>query len=196
MTGPLLDRWTAELRRHARVFSSLWGPFPFGWLFLGMCLLVVCLALLGSWQEQRVQRTEERLALAAKTPTPSTRSTDEHPLRDFQDLLFPHEHIPQVIEEMLEMAAQRGLSIPRGEYNAQPDRGAGFLRYRMNLPLQGSAAAVHDYIETVLHRYQAVALQSVQYQREQIESDILQVRTQWLLLARLPSATPLQTRAP
>lgn len=168
-----------------------------------MCsLLLALLAILAGlmWQRQHAQREQLQAALAvsgsvsamvrAASDTPlsgAVEPDDRSRLASFDSMLLPHADIPQVIQDLLQLAASQGLSVQRGEYRAQPDVAGGFLRYGMTLPVSGDAAAVERFMQTALRTQPMLLLDNWHLQRQQRSSGQIEARLQWVLLARLPA---------
>ena len=107
-------------------------------------------------------------------------------LKSFEDFLMPHEDIPVVVQDLLRMAEDQKLTVQKGEYRVQRDITGGFIRYRMSLPVKGAAATIHRYIEAALRAQKTLALESVQFKRDRIESTDIEARMQWVVFTRLP----------
>jgi hypothetical protein len=107
-------------------------------------------------------------------------------LKSFEDFLMPHEDIPVVVQDLLRMAEDQKLSVLKGEYRVQRDITGSFIRYRMSLPVKGAAATIHRYIETALRAQKTLALESVNFKRDRIESTDIEARIQWVVFTRLP----------
>lgn len=189
-----------EARRYAGAYTRRFGAL--GWGLLG-CAVVAVLA----WSVQLDQMTEasslqarltDRLVAIGRFPmaAPQTGSgfaaggADARlRLRDFENYLLPHEDIPAVVQDLLSLAEGEGLVMPRGEYRPQIDAVGGFMRYRMSLPVKGAASAIHRFMQAALRAHKTLALQSVQFKRERIDSPDLEARIQWEVLTRLPKGT-------
>jgi len=181
-----------EIRRAGRRFLRRQE-----WLGLGV---VLCgLTLVVAWSVERFQaaaaRTErtrwiERADTSASTPDadlPSGRSR----MQRFELQLLAHDELPSLVQDLLNLAEDMNVSAARGEYRPQVDARGGFLRYRISLRASGKAQEVHRFIETALRGHRALGLESVQFQRQRIDSEELEARIQWVVLARLPDSSEL-----
>ena len=97
------------------------------------------------------------------------------------------------MKNLISLATDSGLLLARGEYKAQAEMQGGFLRYGMTLPVKGDPQAIHTFILTALAQNRTLALEGIQFKREQIESPEIEARLQWVLLTRLPSDSPTTT---
>jgi hypothetical protein len=157
-------------------------------------LLLVCSLLLGlAWGLERQQaaalqaRVRQPGASGTSDPSAETALPDAGArMRHFEATLLAHDELPSQVQDLINLAEAAHLSVSRGEYRPQVDAKGGFLRYRMNLPVRGDGQAVHDFIETALRTHPALGLESIQFQRPQIESVDIEARIQWVILARLP----------
>jgi len=182
------------LQQRWAVLSRTLGAWD--WSLLAVLLLSGCALLMLDTQQRQAQMWEARSASAKPAPEmrfakPDTKAAndDRQRLKAFEELLLPHEDIPMAIESLLRAAEEAGLSIRRAEYRAQPDTSGDFLRYRITLPVQGTAENVNQYLYAALLNQENLALESVQLKRANMNSANLEARIQWSLLTRLPAAT-------
>lgn len=178
-----------ELRRFAGGFMRRFGVAG------AFVLLCAGLAMAGGLLERHERDVlaglrRDLLAQRAK-PLPRVVNTNASDgrvrLAEFDRYLLAYEDIPQAIQDLLDSAAREGLLVAKGEYRAEPDAQGRFLRYRMALPVKGDAAAIHRFMLAALGTQNTLALESVQFKREQIASREVEARIQWLLLTQLPS---------
>lgn len=181
-----------EGRRRIQLF--VWR---FGWLgvLTLACLLTSSAALLIEHQQVKSLNRARNAAAYSQTirPVPSdvvkddmgSRSTKR--LQAFDAYLPLHDEIPNALKNLISLATDSGLLLARGEYKAQAEMQGGFLRYGMTLPVKGDPQAIHTFILTALARNRTLALEGIQFKREQIESPEIEARIQWVLLTRLPS---------
>jgi DNA primase len=170
-------------------------------LMLGALCLVVSMAVVLEQQQRQAESWEARYRTAQRVK-PQVRSPVETPddgrqrLHKFEQLLLPHPDIPQAVQDMLGAAEDAGLSIRAAEYRVQTEDRGGFMRYRINLPVQGTAEAVNRYIYAALLHQKNLALENVQLKRDNLDSPNLEARIQWVLLTRLPPPTDTQRPKP
>jgi hypothetical protein len=165
------------------------------WLMLGAVCLLAGMAVTLERQQQQAQSWETHYQSTQHANTQGIAPADvsdvpddgRHRLRAFEQLLLPHPDIPQAVQNVLGTAEDAGLSIRSAEYRVQAEDRGGFMRYRINLPVQGTAEAVNQYIYAILLNQKNLALEGVQLKRENMDSPDLEARIQWVLLTRLPS---------
>lgn len=189
-----------ELRRLARAFWRRFGA-------AGVATVVfVVLAGIAMWLDRNAHAEKDALQrelIVHRTGQPLARLVKQVPgdegrarLAEFDRYLPPHDEIPQAVGDLLTLAEREGLLAEKGDYRVQPDPQGGFLRYRMTLPVKGDAAAVRRFVLAALEGQKTLALESVQFKREQAGDAQIEARIQWLLFARLPQpAQPAMTLA-
>jgi uncharacterized iron-regulated membrane protein len=180
-SGWKLRQWKARVRRS----FGAWEAILLGFLLIGI------LALGGVMYQQRLFEDwqTQTAALPAKNPVKVSAlplDSDRQRLLAFEQHLLPHQDIPFALQDMLRLAEEEGLTIRHAEYRAQAEPRGGFMRYRINLPVQGKSETVNRYIYEALLAQKNLALESVQLKRETLESQNLEARIQWVLLTRLP----------
>jgi len=161
----------------------------------GLLAFALGLVAVLCWGLQRDARrtlveVERRLASDAsvvKLPE-DPRAESRSRVRVFETLLPPSDDIPQVLQDLLRLAEDEHLVLMRGDYHSQIDSAGGFLRYRMTLPIKGDSQAVLRFIRAALRAYPTLALESLQFSRERIDSGEIGARIQWVLMTHLPSA--------
>lgn len=189
-----------ELHRLARAFWRRFGT-------AGMATVAfVAVAGIAMWIDRNAHAEKEALQrelIVHRAGQPPARPVaqargDEGRARlaEFDRYLPPHDEIPQAVGDLLTLAEREGLVVEKGDYRAQPDPQGGFLRYRMTLPVKGNAVAVRRFVLAALEGQKTLALESVQFKREQATDAQIEARIQWLLFARLPQqAQPAVTLA-
>ena len=110
-------------------------------------------------------------------------------LQRFDTRLLPHDDLPTQVQDLIALAESERLVVARGEYRPQVDAEGGFLRYRMSLPVRGEWRAVHRFVDAALRAHPSLGLESVQFQRPQVDAAEVEARLQWVVLAQLPRAT-------
>jgi hypothetical protein len=186
-----------EFRRGIRKLTRYMGYL--GWLSLFFLVLALLTWLLNRHQLVQVNALQTRLSehrtsqLQGKLVAKDIKNIDIKndskvlgDLKSFEDFLVPHEDIPVVVQDLLRMAEDQKLTVQKGEYRVQRDVTGGFMRYRMSLPVKGAATTIHRYIETALRAQKTLALESVQFKRDRIESIDIEARMQWVVFTRLP----------
>lgn len=148
------------------------------------------LALLAQWHatqldQQRTALTAQlniaaRTAAAPQTPVVTTASG----VAAFFDHLPAHDAIPDQLKELVRVAQQSNIALAKAEYKPEQDGNAGFLRYRITLPVKADFANVQSFLITALQTLPTLTLESVAFKREQIEAGEVEARIQFVLLVR------------
>jgi len=185
-----LRRPAWEALRALRAMARRTGLF---WPGVAACLALGAAGLaVGHDQATQARLLEARPITAAS----AAQAADEQEaqggprtrLRAFDAHLLAHADIPFAVQELLDLGAAEGLSMRRGSYRPQTDAAGQFLRYRMSLPVQGSAQAIQRFMKAALRKQNNLALDGVQFKRAAIGSGDIEARIDWVLLVALPGA--------
>jgi hypothetical protein len=148
------------------------------------------LALLAQWHStqldaQRIALTAQLNAAARTAATPPAPVvTTASGVAAFFDHLPPHDAIPDQLKELVRVARQSGIALTKAEYKPEQDANAGFLRYRVTLPVKADFAKVQSFLITALQALPTLTLESVAFKRERIEAGEVEARIQFVLLVR------------
>jgi hypothetical protein len=197
LLGRRVEQAAWEVCRGAHAFTRRFGVY--GWSLLA-CLVVGGLAWVVARQQLAVEgrldaQMVERLAPDFRYPTRAPAASGSDSIADydgrarlqaFDHYLLPHDDIPTLLQDLLHLAEEDKVSIQHGEYRPQIDTAGGFLRYHMILPVKGDAPAIHHFMQAALRTQRTLALESVQFKRERIESPVIEARIHWVVLVRLP----------
>lgn len=180
------DRLLWEVRRWSHIVLR-----RFGWV--GISLVVGVLAIIPAWYQ--LQRATDQYTVAQKAlvalgqapmmPHQETRADAVERLKAFETLLLAREDIPDTLQSLFLLAEEEHLTLKRGEYKIDPDAFGGFDRYRMILPVKGDAQSIYRFMHSALLAHKALALESVQFRRERIESKDVEARIHWVLLTQV-----------
>lgn len=148
------------------------------------------LALLAQWHA--AQLDQQRVSLGAQLNAAArTAALPEAPVvtsaggvAAFFDHLPPHDAIPDQLKELVRVAQQSGIALAKAEYKPEQDANAGFLRYRITLPVKADFTRVQSFLITALQTLPTLTLESVAFKREQIEAGEVEARIQFVLLVR------------
>jgi hypothetical protein len=179
-----------EARRVVRAALRRTGLF---WPGLLLCAAAAAAGLaVGHGQAEQAGMLAARPLAAVPVAAPAAADAGQAGARKrlhaFDAQLLPHGDIPFALQDLLELGAAEGLSMQRGSYRAQPDIAGQFLRYRMSLPVQGSAQAIQRFIKSALRKQKNLALDGVQFKRTRIGSPDIEARIDWVLLVTMPGA--------
>ncbi|HHV47998.1 MAG TPA: hypothetical protein GXX56_03405 [Rhodocyclaceae bacterium] len=178
--------------RYRRAFTRRFGVI--GWVTLLLAALGALMGAAVQWQAGEMDvlksRLAERTARHEVTPARSGEGAEgaRARLSAFKSHLLPHEDIPIAVQTLLRLAEEEGLSISNAEYRPQPDVAGGFLRYRMTFPVAGEATAIRRFVQRSLLAEKTLALESIRFKREYIESSEIEAQIQWAVFTRLPYA--------
>jgi hypothetical protein len=161
-----------------------------------VCLIVSCFSLLLQHSMIQSEQRYRHPSTLLKPPQKDEGYQSDARVRmaAFEQHLLPHEQIPDVIQALLDLADTEHLAISRGEYKSFVDVEGQFLRYRVTMPVKGNSQAIYRFIKEALHTQGSLALESVQFKRERIQASEMDVRIQWVILARLPDKAIKTTR--
>lgn len=163
------------------------------WLWFSIALFV--LAVLGGgvsyFQEHALQKLKGSLGTLNKAQSLAGRnlqapSSNESNIKAFEVLLPPHEDIPDLVRSVLQIAEDEGLTIERGDYQSEMDQQGRFSRYKMNLPVKGPSSSIHSFMRKALVNHKNITLDSLQFKREVVGSEIIEAKIQWIILTKLP----------
>jgi hypothetical protein len=191
-----------------RVSGMLWRRFGVTGMLGAALVVLVTAAVLGDrWQMARLEELNRHAVELERTNTRRVEARSASPtsreafggrarLRAFEAVLLPHDDIPVLLQDLLRIANDEDVTLSRGEYRIEPDVVGGFLRYRMELPLQGPAPAVYRFIARALAEHKALALRSVHFRRARIETEDIEARVQWVALTGTLGERTQSTRRP
>lgn len=212
--GGSLQRWAARWRAGQagayirwswhHVVALVWRRLGLSGLLLLALTCACALGVLASlWQRAELDVARSKAASGAEqallrvlpvAPSPAMR--DREALQAFLHGLPEAATIPESVRSLLDEAEKQGLATVKGDYQLQVDAAAGFARYRMALPVQGSSAQVRRFIALSLVAQPSLGIDSLQLRREQIASDRIDARINWVLYTRLPDPNVTQRGRP
>jgi hypothetical protein len=139
-------------------------------------------------QVRLIEESSARILAATSAPRPRIEVGPDPQIRlkAFDAYLLSNAEVPDVVRDLIALAAEERLSLPRGEYRPQIEPHGGFLRYRMTIPVSGPAPSVLRFIESALRKHHALALESVEFKRDRIDAVEVTARILWIVMARLP----------
>lgn len=153
---------------------------------LGLALLITALVLeLGVRPPLELRHADvveqiTKLDIKQKQPTVAPIEV-KNPLAGFS----PVNQVPQRLQDIMRLAAAEGLSIPRGQYQAQqPEEGSlDLIRYTISLPMSGSYSAVRRFAAKAKQEIPGLALTQLSFTRENVSTPTPQASvelTLWL----------------
>ena len=156
-----------------------------GWLgILLLSLSLVTIVLVTIPKTQNLQQlTDDIVALKANPnhglTTPKL-DTQFDKVKKFYTLLPRQLDANQKVAEILHAANKAGLIANKVEYATQL-ASSPLMQYQIKLPVQGSYIQVRQFINHVLNTLPAVALNDISLKREDIATDLVDVRLQFTL---------------
>jgi len=189
----LLKRSAWEAYRLSQNLQLRFGVV--GWIVLGSMLII----LFSEVQRiHTIEKTKARQVInqeyTAPEPTPPTAESGRDRLAAFQSYLLPNEDIPNVLQDILQLAAAENLSISHGEYKPQINLQGQFMRYEMTLPVKGDMPSILHFMQAALIKQKNLALESVQFKRERVEANEVEARIQWVVVTTVPGNVDLNTQ--
>lgn len=184
--------WTWELNRYMRTVS--WALGVWGWSLL--CIVAIGTAAFlvaqhyksdtAHWQAVRVTNRSTSSDLSASSAR-SGMGVNEEGVYGFERILLPVDEIPQSLSDLLNLAKDRGLSIPRAEYQTSEDAVGRYMRYRMIMPVRGNGSAIFRYVQAALKQHKYLVLESATFSRDDLSAADLDAKIQWVFLTQLPA---------
>jgi Tfp pilus assembly protein PilO len=101
-------------------------------------------------------------------------------VKDFYRLLPAQNEANNSISMILNAATNAGLSLEKVEYD-QPLSQHPITQYQINLPTKGSYVQIRQFINEVLNKIPTIALNDISMRREDVSTDILETRIQFIL---------------
>ncbi|MES2298404.1 MAG: hypothetical protein V4582_15270 [Pseudomonadota bacterium] len=184
--GPRLG-W--ELRRAGARLG--WGA--------GLAVAALLLALATLWlgqqaslrqQQLRDQLRRAKAVAAAPVAGPAEGSAADvaRQLSAFYAYLPAHETLPEKVKELIGIAEKNNVTLVKGEYKAQPEENADFLRYQITLPLKADYANIQAFMVAALQSLPTLTLDAVTFKRSQVETGEVEARVQFSLLLKKAAA--------
>ena len=92
--------------------------------------------------------------------------------------------IPAVLGILVKLAERHGLSLEQGQYRLSAEPAGPLMRYQIKLPIRGPYARLRLMVEEVMHDVPAIALDSIQFKREAIDTPSLDAEVEFSLYVR------------
>lgn len=168
-----------------------------GGALLGV-LLVLALASLwmSMWQRDDLMALQRSVTVADGSVRSVDSTAEAAPVQHRQQMVRFIDGLPAandtagVVQSLLSLASQFGLVLPKGSYQFQVTDASTVARYRMVLPVQGSATQVRRFMSAALKSHPSLAMEGLQLMRDQASSPAVEARIEWVLYTR-PLLTPV-----
>ena len=89
--------------------------------------------------------------------------------------------LPELLDKVYAAAAQRSVALEQGEYRLTRERGGRLARYQVILPVRASYPQIRGFVEDVLERIPAAALESISFKREAASADGVEAQIRFTL---------------
>jgi hypothetical protein len=99
----------------------------------------------------------------------------------------PVRSAPQWLEKLVALAESCGLGIDQGEYQAAPDKVGRLVRFQMTLPVKGEYQQIRRFLAALPGEFPVVALEKVQFERQNIADPAVEARIGLVLFLGRPS---------
>ena len=94
------------------------------------------------------------------------------------------------VAALLAVAQKRGLALQAMDMRAQSEPTLGLVHYRIQMPAEGSYAALRAFVAESLRNDPALALDSLRLRRDDDAAGGLRAELRWSLYTRLDGAAP------
>ncbi len=108
-------------------------------------------------------------------------------LAEYYRFFPPVRSAPQWLEKLVALAESRGLSLDQGEYHFEPDKVGQLVRFRMTLPVKGEYPQIRSFLADLQAGLPVVALEKVQFERQNIADPAVEARVGLVLYLGRPS---------
>lgn len=177
--------WT--VRQGLRAALRHWSAVAVTFLLAALLAFAAGACQMVQHQQTLVQRAQA-LVISNLNPVRGPVEVDAvQDLAGFQKVLPLHEDIPNSLRDLIVLAQTHRLMLAKGDYKSQVDVNGQFFQYSMTFPVQGDAQSIERFILAALAQHKTLALESVQFKRERIESKELEAKIQWTLFTQLPA---------
>lgn len=176
----------------------------FGWSNGIACIL--CVAGIGAWgwgvphlqaqlkNQRQLLADAQQALLSAETATPIVaRSPAEEHLAHFYESLGEQAIVEQQIKTLFAIANKVNLTLSQAEYKSAYVRNGFYNTYQILMPVKGPYGALRQFCEQTLLAIPFASLDEMDFKRDAIASNIVEVKVRFTLyLADAPSY-PRQT---
>jgi hypothetical protein len=171
-----------------RLESMTNGQGGLGWPGAAGCLL---LAAAGAFylgavlpQDTRLQQLREQQRErreAASRPAPEPPLAPAQKLAAFYGSFPAPGALPDQLNLIYRAAQQQALALEQGEYRAGKESLEELMRYQITLPVRGTYPQIRKFVDGALARVPALALESIQFERQKIGEPSLEARIRFVL---------------
>lgn len=168
-----------------------WWSERLGWtgmaaiVLLPSALLAYAIAVMPA-QQQLLQLEQEITDEQRRTQTQQaqTKAVEEsqssRQARFYGD--FPQQHdISKILDKLYAAAKHSNLTLQRGDYKLKRDSNSQFLRYEIELPVQGRYPAIQGFAYRALKEIPTLALDEISFKREAANAALVQAKLHFTL---------------
>lgn len=173
---------TARLRENARrtLRRAGWaGGFGLALLLAAVVLAVASNALT---TQRRAALAIERARMAHSAGTASTAGA--MPVFEFLASFPPMQALPRTLARIYDFADNHGLSVKRTEYRKVDEAGTPLARVSLQLPVQGSFAALSTWLNEMLAAMPELGLESLVVRRVDSGAELVDAEVKLVVFVR------------
>ena len=105
-------------------------------------------------------------------------------LVEFYEFFPSEKELPHWLGLMVQIAGRNGLALNHGEYAVTRDTVGQLQRLSINLPVQGTYPQIRSYLAALTDEVPYMSLESVQFERKNVDDTQLQARIKLALYLR------------
>ena len=160
---------------------------PAGIVGLSLCIFSIVAFLSANGPLRESIATQESALEGARVAAGNQRvSRDRNdPAADVRQLvsqLPSRNDLPQILGQIVTVAAAAGLSLERGSYEFTTTESGSISRYQLDLPVRGSYPQVRQFVENTLATVPVVALESMRVERNDVSNQSISAELQFAVL--------------
>ena len=157
----------------------------------GLLALIVCLfmglTLVMPAQHKLQQKLGEMQWLSAQPKSNPVAQVavlnDEQSLNKFYKQFPSITDLSKVLEELHQLATDKGITLANGEYKLINDaNNSNLMRYEIIFPVQASYKNLKDFIAAASQQFPTLGLTEVNIKRESVKDPVVQIKLSYVLL--------------
>ena len=90
--------------------------------------------------------------------------------------------LPQVMGQIVAIAAASGLALDRGNYDFSTTDSSSIARYSLSLPVRGSYPQVRQFVENTLAAIPVLALDKMRFERNEVADQTIEADLEFAVL--------------
>lgn len=137
-------------------------------------LIVTRHALLETKSEQFSNTSQ--VSIVTQRPTERLQNFDSN---------FPNaESINTAWGKLSQLLEKSGLIVEHSVYESSPEKHAGLLRYRLNMPIKAAYPQIRGFLAEVIKTIPNAALENISFKRESVDSPIVDANMSLVIYVR------------